>query len=144
MGLAGCSSEGGAGPPASRPGSGAPAGTAGFTNLSLGRRPCALRCSPGRKPAPLGSRGEAYGDSGRDPPGDDTLRDRAPKVSLNCLSSSISSEDSLSDRWRHSASRRSTSCWSFLCKRIFSSLMCFSSKANRCIFSLFSFCDTAN
>lgn len=38
-----------------------------------------MRCSDGRDmgmPVP-GISGGAYGDSGRDPPGDDTLRDRA-------------------------------------------------------------------
>lgn len=43
------------------------------------------------------------------------------------LSSSISRLDSLSDSCLHSASLRSISLWSFLCRRMFSSLMCRSS-----------------
>lgn len=43
------------------------------------------------------------------------------------LSSSISRLDSLSDSCLHSASLRSISLWSFLCSRMFSSLMCRSS-----------------
>ncbi len=43
------------------------------------------------------------------------------------LSSSISRLDSLSDKWRHKASRRSISIWSFLWSRRFSSRICFSS-----------------
>lgn len=39
------------------------------------------------------------------------------------LSSSISRLDSLSDSCRHRASRRSISLWSFLCNRMFSSLI---------------------
>lgn len=43
------------------------------------------------------------------------------------LSSSISRLDSLSDSCLHRASLRSISLWSFLCSRMFSSLMCRSS-----------------
>lgn len=43
------------------------------------------------------------------------------------LSSSISRLDSLSDSCLHRASLRSISLWSFLCRRMFSSLMCRSS-----------------
>lgn len=43
------------------------------------------------------------------------------------LSSSISRLDSLSDSCLHKASLRSISLWSFLCSRMFSSLMCRSS-----------------
>lgn len=43
------------------------------------------------------------------------------------LSSSISRLDSLSDSCLHKASLRSISLWSFLCRRMFSSLMCRSS-----------------
>lgn len=51
-----------------------------------------------------------------------------PVVCLNIyLSSSISRLDSLSDSCLHSASLRSISLWSFLCSRMFSSLMCRSS-----------------
>lgn len=42
---------------------------------------CELRCK-GRdsaRPAAFGSNGDAYGDRGRDPPGEDTLRERAFK-----------------------------------------------------------------
>lgn len=48
-------------------------------------------------------------------------------------SSSISSEDSDSDRWRHSASRRSTSICSFRCSLMFSSRILFSSATNCCV-----------
>lgn len=51
-----------------------------------------------------------------------------PVVCLNIyLSSSISRLDSLSDSCLQSASLRSISLWSFLCSRMFSSLMCRSS-----------------
>ena len=56
-------------------------------------------------------------------------------------SSSISSDDSDSDRWRHKASLRSTSIWSFRCSLMFSSRMLFSSATNCwvafCAFSRF-------
>jgi len=41
-----------------------------------------------------------------------------------------------SDRWRHRASRLSTSSWSLRCSRRFSSRMFFSSLTYRCIFSV--------
>lgn len=48
-------------------------------------------------------------------------------VCCTYLSSSISRLDSLSDSCLHRASLRSISLWSFLCSRMFSSLMCRSS-----------------
>lgn len=56
--------------------------------------------------------------------------------SLKCRSSSISKLDSLSDKWRQSASRRSTSICKRLCKRMFSSLIDCSSLTNLAMFSL--------
>lgn len=52
------------------------------------------------------------------------------------LSSSISRLDSLSESCRHKASLRSTSRWSFLCRRMFSSRMWRSSSIYWALFSV--------
>lgn len=67
----------------------------------------------------------------------------ADTFSLNNRSSSNSRDDSDSDRWRERASRRSTSCCSFRCSRLFSSRMHFSSWAKCWDFSWFSFAAAA-